>query len=259
MESIWSIQKLAYPAATQSTTYPMQFIFITHRYPAEGDAFLIPLSYKLPSQAECAEHVPVMVCIGGHDGSRIDCDGCLWHLLTGSTLEKPTPKASDNSTATVRGDRYRKRYNAVYFTAGSPVKSPVGSQLRSSMETKIVTGRDELVHKRKSDDTSSARFRRGDDSSDLWRDKFVFLRWWCDNFAFLKRLSCPERVVELKRHDMASEKSAQKMGRPPSRCQYTVFGLDIRVVELTYRLLNTSCQRHKASERSLGTRRKSPI
>jgi pimeloyl-ACP methyl ester carboxylesterase len=69
-ESIWSIQKLTYAAATESTKDPTQLIFITHRYAAVGDGFLIPLSYKQPSQT--TQPVPVIVCISGHDGSRID-------------------------------------------------------------------------------------------------------------------------------------------------------------------------------------------
>ena len=66
------MQKEAYTAATSFWKDPVKLIQIPHKHATSDDGSRIPLSYRFPSRKAGTGPVPVMLCISGLDGFRID-------------------------------------------------------------------------------------------------------------------------------------------------------------------------------------------
>ena len=72
---IWSIQKEAYTAGTSFWKDPVKLIHIPHKHATYDEGSSIPLSYRFPSRKAGSGPVPVILCISGLDGFRIDFPG----------------------------------------------------------------------------------------------------------------------------------------------------------------------------------------
>lgn len=72
---IWSMQKEAYTAGTSFWKDPVKLIHIPHKHATSSEGSSIPLSYRFPSRKAGSGPVPVILCISGLDGFRIDFPG----------------------------------------------------------------------------------------------------------------------------------------------------------------------------------------
>jgi pimeloyl-ACP methyl ester carboxylesterase len=72
---IWSMQKEAYTAGTSFWKDPVKLIHVPHKHATPDEGSSIPLSYRYPSCKTGFGPVPVILCISGLDGFRIDVPG----------------------------------------------------------------------------------------------------------------------------------------------------------------------------------------
>jgi pimeloyl-ACP methyl ester carboxylesterase len=69
------MQKEAYAAGTSFWKDPVKLIHVPHKHASPGEGSSIPLSYRYPSRKTGSGPVPVILCISGLDGFRIDFPG----------------------------------------------------------------------------------------------------------------------------------------------------------------------------------------
>jgi pimeloyl-ACP methyl ester carboxylesterase len=69
------MQKEAYTAATSFWKDPVKLIHVPHKHATSDEGSSIPLSYRYPSRKTGSGPVPVILCISGLDGFRIDFPG----------------------------------------------------------------------------------------------------------------------------------------------------------------------------------------